>query len=105
MTLQHTDGLRANPGRVRYEASRDGVLQRALPREKIGPERAAVDGLVASYDRRPRTLKLRYLNPTMEPILRAGGRVRRTRGCRGLRTDLLSHRLCVSEVLPAGVSR
>jgi hypothetical protein len=62
--------------------------------------RAAVDGLIASYDRRPRTLKLLYLNPTMEPILLAAGRVRRTRVSRGLRPDLLSHRLCVYEVEP-----
>jgi SAM-dependent methyltransferase len=68
---------------------------------------AAIAALVASYDRRPRMLRIIYLHPYMEPALLATGRVRLVRAVRGRRRtppEWDADRLCVYEVTPPTVA-
>lgn len=62
---------------------------------------AAVDGLVRSYDRRPRDLKIIYANPTLADVLTTTGRVRHVRTTKGIRRSLLSRQISIYAVTPA----
>ena len=65
---------------------------------------AVLDGalaqLLASHDRRPRRLRVIYVNPDLEHVLLATGRLRPVRVSRGLRRSF-THRVCVYDVLAA----
>ena len=50
----------------------------------------AIEALIASYDRRPRRLRVIYANPMQPEILLATGRVRHVRTSRGLRQTLVA---------------
>lgn len=51
---------------------------------------AAIEGLLRSYDKQPRDLRIVYANPMQEPTLLATGRVRHVRTSRGLRRALVA---------------
>jgi SAM-dependent methyltransferase len=57
--------------------------------------RRLLDNVVASYDRRPRRLRVMYANPVEEAMLYGSDRFTRVRSSRGLRHD---HRIAVYEV-------
>jgi SAM-dependent methyltransferase len=60
--------------------------------------RRLIDNVAASYDRRPRRMRVFYANPVQDRIVRGSGRFRHVRVSRGLRRD---RRIVVYEVVRA----
>jgi SAM-dependent methyltransferase len=59
-----------------------------------------LENVVASYERRPRRMRVLYANPVEEAMLERSDRFARVRTSRGLRHD---HRIAIYEVMAAGL--